>query len=111
MICALGLWPRANAGKATAACKDFRDRGGTLMIRRLISPRRQAPNLLAISSLCQVGMNWTDGLSSRNERCTNVEKSFLRIARYSASLKLFIPAILSLLGLRNFVGLPGFIIV
>ena len=40
MILRVGLWPRTNAGNATDAVIDFSDRGGMLMISRLISPQR-----------------------------------------------------------------------
>ena len=36
----VGSSPRTNAGKATEAVIDLSDRGGMLMISRLILPRR-----------------------------------------------------------------------
>src|SRR5207247_6401713 len=40
MILRVGSWPRTKAGNATEAQIDLRLRGGTVMISRLISPRR-----------------------------------------------------------------------
>src|SRR5580704_10736546 len=49
-----GAWPRAKAGKATEAAIDFSDRGGMLMMRRRISPRRTRSRCQAIASICQL---------------------------------------------------------
>jgi hypothetical protein len=40
MILRVGSWPRTKAGNATDAVIDLSERGGMLMISRLISPRR-----------------------------------------------------------------------
>jgi hypothetical protein len=53
MICALGSYPRHQAGKATDANSDFRWRGGTQVIGRLIRPSRTAISFPAVTSTCQ----------------------------------------------------------
>jgi GAF domain-containing protein len=53
----VGSWPRTKAGKATEAQIDLRLRGGTVMISRLISPRRTRVRANAMASRCQLGLN------------------------------------------------------
>src|SRR6516162_2194262 len=75
MICSVGTWPRRNATKATEAQQDFKYRGGTLMIRRVISFRLQASSAEVISSICQFGKNSIPGFSWQKTSCVNGYKS------------------------------------
>src|SRR5262245_5262159 len=87
MICALGLCPRSQAGKAMEAQCDLSERGGTLMMRRVVSPRRQASSSEAMSSMCQLGRNGVVGLSSMKLRSMKAEKSWRRKAWYSSGVR------------------------
>src|SRR2546423_7437563 len=84
MIWALGLCPRSQAGKAMEVQCDLSERGGTLMMRRVVSPRRQASSSEAMSSMCQLGRNGVCGLSSMKLRSMKVEKSCRRKVLYSS---------------------------
>jgi len=48
-----GSCPSSQAGNATDAAIDLRDRGGILTMRRRISPRATRSNWQAIASICQ----------------------------------------------------------
>src|SRR6266404_4005277 len=84
MICALGSWPRHQAGKAIEARCDFRWRGGRLTISRRIWPARTAASFAVISSICQFIANGVRGLSSRNARAAKLAKSWCSKAAHSA---------------------------
>ena len=53
MIFRVGSCPSAKAGKATDEQIDFRLRGGTVMIRRRVSPLSTSVSAYAIASKCQ----------------------------------------------------------
>src|SRR2546430_456016 len=86
MICALGLCLRSQVGKAMEAQWDLSERGGTLMMRRVVWPRRQASSSEAMSSMCQLGRNGVVGLSSMKLRSMKVEKSWRRKVLYSSGV-------------------------
>jgi hypothetical protein len=61
-----GLMPKANAGNATVAQIDLRLRGGTVMIRRRISPLSTRVSAYAMALRCQFGASWASGEVSGN---------------------------------------------
>ena len=64
MIRRVGSWPRTKAGNATDVQIDLRLRGGTVMIRRLVSPLSTRVRAKAIASMCQFG----EFCTGRNDR-------------------------------------------
>jgi hypothetical protein len=75
MICIAGLYPKSHAGNATLTACDLSERGGMFTINRLISPRRQASNFEAITSMWGLSKNLACGFSSQNDRSTKAIRS------------------------------------
>src|SRR5258708_26963810 len=92
----VGSWPSTKAGNATEAAIDFNDRGGMLMIRRRISPRRTRSSRQAIASMCQPERYRWPGVrvlktfsrkalkSVRNRACSNRPSSIIAAIRVLA---------------------------
>jgi hypothetical protein len=50
----VGSWPNRKAGKDTEVIIDLSDRGGTLIIKREVSPRMTRVSAYAMASKCQL---------------------------------------------------------
>jgi len=81
MILCVGSCPSKKAGKATEVMIDFKDRGGMLMIRRRISPRRTRSSCHPIARRCHAGMNACPGASVEKDFSTKASKFRRRRAR------------------------------
>ena len=80
MIRCVGSWPSTNAGRQTDAMIDFKDRGGRLTIRRVISPRRTRSSCQPIAFRCQPESKAWPGASVANAFSTKALKSRRRSA-------------------------------
>ena len=101
-----GFFPKNQAGKATEAHSDLRFRGGTLMIRRRISPDATCASLCVIASRCQFGRKGMPGrITSKAYRVNDIRCS-ANIARkstcgeYAAGAALWISSMVLSLVLR-----------
>src|SRR5258708_21932403 len=81
MILWVGSWPSKKAGKATEAMIDFKNRGGMLMIRRRISPRRTRSRCHPIACRCHAGTKAWPGARVENDFSTKALRFRRRRAR------------------------------
>ena len=87
MIRRVGSWPSKKAGKATEVMIDFNDRGGMLMIRRRISPRRTRSRCHPIACRCHAGTKAWPGARVENDFSTKALKFRRRRARKTRASK------------------------
>src|ERR1700730_1272124 len=75
MICAVGRCPKTQAQKPIEVMCDFKDRGGTLIIRRRNLPATHCSSASPMTSMCQFGTYCVPGLSSWNPLSIKATKS------------------------------------
>src|SRR5262249_7783183 len=75
MMRLVGSRPRRNAGRATEKTIDFKWRGGTVVISRLIVPSITRPAAYVMASMCQFGRYTSPGDTVSNTFVTKAPKS------------------------------------
>src|SRR4051812_16125385 len=83
MILRVGSRPSTKAGKQTEAQMDFRLRGGTVTIRRLVLPFNTSVSSWQIASICQFRDKRPPPETIGNEACTKEYKSDRKTAAAS----------------------------